>query len=194
MQLQDMGFTAMSGWTDDRVEVLKKLWVEGLSAAQIANRLGGVTRNAVIGKVHRLGRAGRKAPSQPATRVRARVDATPRVVAGTEAPPTTAPATAKPSATTVGKAAFKVEPMKSRTPRAPRQGLVDVHGLGTHMCKWPIGDPTDQDFGFCGARCEPGAVYCTEHAAVAYTAPLSARRDREADRVAAQLRQAQRRA
>ena len=42
-------------WTDDRVEVLKKLWAEGLSASQIAARLGGVTRNAVIGKVHRLG-------------------------------------------------------------------------------------------------------------------------------------------
>ena len=42
-------------WTDDRVELLKKLWAEGLSASQIANRLGGVTRNAVIGKVHRLG-------------------------------------------------------------------------------------------------------------------------------------------
>ncbi|KAB2849212.1 MAG: GcrA cell cycle regulator, partial [Hyphomicrobiaceae bacterium] len=42
-------------WTDDRVEVLKKLWAEGLSASQIASRLGSVTRNAVIGKVHRLG-------------------------------------------------------------------------------------------------------------------------------------------
>ena len=46
-------------WTDDRVEMLKKLWGEGLSASQIAGRLGGVTRNAVIGKVHRLGLSGR---------------------------------------------------------------------------------------------------------------------------------------
>ena len=42
-------------WTDDRVEVLKKMWGEGKSASQIAKELGGVTRNAVIGKVHRLG-------------------------------------------------------------------------------------------------------------------------------------------
>ena len=47
------------GWTDERVETLKKLWTEGLSASQIAKQLGGVTRNAVIGKVHRLGLAGR---------------------------------------------------------------------------------------------------------------------------------------
>src|SRR3569832_30117 len=54
------------GWTDERVELLKKLWQEGLSASQIAKQLGGVTRNAVIGKVHRLGLSGRAAPSKPA--------------------------------------------------------------------------------------------------------------------------------
>ena len=55
-------------WTEDRVELLKKLWADGLSASQIAKRLGGVTRNAVIGKVHRLGLSGRAAPSRPARR------------------------------------------------------------------------------------------------------------------------------
>ncbi|HEY9235306.1 MAG TPA: GcrA family cell cycle regulator, partial [Phenylobacterium sp.] len=54
------------GWTDERVESLKKLWQDGLSASQIAKQLGGVTRNAVIGKVHRLGLSGRAAPSKPA--------------------------------------------------------------------------------------------------------------------------------
>ncbi len=54
-----------NGWTDDRVTLLKKLWTDGLSASQIAKQLGGVTRNAVIGKVHRLGLAGRAAPSRP---------------------------------------------------------------------------------------------------------------------------------
>ena len=53
------------GWTDERVELLKKLWLEGLAASQIAKQLGGVTRNAVIGKVHRLGLSGRATPSQP---------------------------------------------------------------------------------------------------------------------------------
>ena len=54
------------GWTEDRVEVLKKLWLDGFSASQIAKQLGGgLTRNAVIGKVHRLGLSGRASPSQP---------------------------------------------------------------------------------------------------------------------------------
>src|SRR5579872_6738633 len=57
------------GWTDERVELLKKLWQDGLSASQIAKQLGGVTRNAVIGKVHRLGLSGRAAPSKPARTV-----------------------------------------------------------------------------------------------------------------------------
>src|SRR6187402_824779 len=59
------GRVRVMSWTDERVETLKKLWQEGLSASQIAKQLGGVTRNAVIGKVHRLGLSGRAAPSQP---------------------------------------------------------------------------------------------------------------------------------
>ena len=55
-------------WTDERVETLKKLWTEGLSASQIAQKLGGVTRNAVIGKVHRLGLSGRATPSRTRSR------------------------------------------------------------------------------------------------------------------------------
>ena len=46
-------------WTDERVETLKRMWAEGQSASQIAKELGGVTRNAVIGKVHRLGLSNR---------------------------------------------------------------------------------------------------------------------------------------
>ena len=49
------------GWSEDRVERLKALWADGLSASQVAKQLGGVTRNAVIGKVHRLGLSGRVA-------------------------------------------------------------------------------------------------------------------------------------
>jgi GcrA cell cycle regulator len=58
-------------WTDERVETLKRLWTDGLSASQIAAELGGITRNAVIGKVHRLGLSGRaKSPSSAAPRAR----------------------------------------------------------------------------------------------------------------------------
>src|SRR5436190_425337 len=59
------------GWTEERVELLKKLWLEGLSASQIAGVLGeGVTRNAVIGKVHRLKLSGRAKPASSAPRAR----------------------------------------------------------------------------------------------------------------------------
>lgn len=67
------------GWTEERVELLKKLWLEGLSASQIAGVLGeGVTRNAVIGKVHRLKLSGRAKPASAAPRVRATPRPTPR--------------------------------------------------------------------------------------------------------------------
>src|SRR5438874_4887521 len=63
--------TLTMSWTDERVELLKKLWADGLSASQIAAELGGITRNAVIGKVHRLGLAGRaKSPSSSSPRPR----------------------------------------------------------------------------------------------------------------------------
>ncbi len=82
-----------AGWTDDRVGALKKLWLEGQSASQIAKQLGGgVTRNAVIGKVHRLGLSGRAAPSQPARTVAATFRTTrPRPAAAAPAPAPTQP-------------------------------------------------------------------------------------------------------
>ena len=68
-------------WSDDRVEQLKKLWEAGLSASQIAAELGNVTRNAVIGKVHRLGLSGRaKSPSSAAGTGRS--EPIPRAAAG----------------------------------------------------------------------------------------------------------------
>ncbi|MGB3689175.1 MAG: GcrA family cell cycle regulator [Jannaschia helgolandensis] len=73
-------------WTDDRVETLKRMWGEGASASQIAKELGGVTRNAVIGKVHRLGLSNRNADeAKPASQ--------------TPAKPAPAPKTAKPDPT-----------------------------------------------------------------------------------------------
>ena len=83
-----------AGWTEDRVGALKKLWLEGQSASQIAKQLGGgVTRNAVIGKVHRLGLSGRAAPSQPARTATAFRTARPRPAA-----PSQGQAAAQPSA------------------------------------------------------------------------------------------------
>ena len=146
------------GWTEDRVGALKKLWLEGQSASQIAKQLGGgVTRNAVIGKVHRLGLSGRAAPSQPA-RATFR-PSRPRPAA----PPTQAPSVPR-----------RIEAAQPR-PAAPSvpapmpdlPGTATVMTLGAHMCKWPIGDPSSNEFSFCGRRSSEG-VYCVEHARVAY--------------------------
>jgi GcrA cell cycle regulator len=148
-----------AGWTEDRVGALTKLWLEGQSASQIAKQLGGgVTRNAVIGKVHRLGLSGRAAPSQPA-----------RATFRPSRPRPAAPPTQAPSAPRRIEA-VQPRPVATASVPAPMPdlpGTATVMTLGAHMCKWPIGDPSSTEFSFCGRRASEG-VYCLEHARVAY--------------------------
>ena len=146
----------VGGWTDDRVASLKKLWLEGLSASQIAKQLGEVTRNAVIGKVHRLGLSGRATPAAPARPVfKAPRPARP-VMAAPHAPRRLEPATTH-------TAPVNPVPMVREEP-----GSATVLTLGAHMCKWPIGDPATDGFTFCGRRTGEDGPYCNEHARVAY--------------------------
>ena len=80
-------------WTDERVELLKKMWGEGQSASQIAKELGGVTRNAVIGKVHRLGLSNRTTgSSKPAATAEPKEKPAPKAAAKPKAQPKTEPA------------------------------------------------------------------------------------------------------
>jgi len=147
-----------AGWTEDRVGALKKLWLEGQSASQIAKQLGGgVTRNAVIGKVHRLGLSGRAAPSQPARTTFRAARPRPAAPAQPSAPRRIETAQLRPN--------VPVPPTPERPPEMP--GTATVMTLGAHMCKWPIGDPSSREFSFCGRRASEG-VYCIEHARVAY--------------------------
>ncbi|MHA6287326.1 GcrA family cell cycle regulator [Maricaulis sp. CAU 1757] len=162
-------------WTDERVEELKKLWSDGLSASQIAKQLGGVTRNAVIGKVHRLGLSGRATPSRPARRTvkpsRPRTTATPVASAPSvsrQAPAAPAPSTPAP-----------VEPAV-----LPSGDLATVLTLRDSMCKWPIGDPAQASFRFCGHKTESGQAYCHAHSDMAYQ-PSQKRRRRTSDAAAA---------
>src|SRR5579864_5023627 len=69
-------------WSEERIEALTKLWREGLSASQVARQLGGISRSAVIGKVHRLGIAGREAPSRPNVLVGRPASSRPRASSG----------------------------------------------------------------------------------------------------------------
>lgn len=150
-------------WTDERVSTLKKLWLDGLSASQIAKQLGGVTRNAVIGKVHRLGLSGRAAPSQPARPAfKAPRPARPAAQAMPSAPRRVTPVEA-PSSVPVAAAPAPLPAFRHEEP-----GSATVLTLGAHMCKWPIGDPSSEGFTFCGRRSSEGAPYCVEHARVAY--------------------------
>ena len=147
------------GWTEERVEILKKLWLDGLSASQIAKQLGGVTRNAVIGKVHRLGLSGRAAPSQPARPV-------------FKAPRPARPAAPAPAPRRLVAEALAPMPAPRPISYVEEPGSATVLTLGAHMCKWPIGDPSTDGFTFCGRRNGGDGPYCVEHARVAYQAPM----------------------
>jgi GcrA cell cycle regulator len=138
-------------WTEERVETLKTLWSDGLSASQIAGQLGGVTRNAVIGKVHRLGLSGRAAPAKP--------KAVEAPVNDPQEPKRREAASVDMDPATWGGA-----------------GRLTVSTIGQNQCKWPIGDPASEDFHFCGQGASAGKPYCAYHSQVAFQP--NTRRDR----------------
>src|SRR5258707_6163625 len=158
-------------WTDERVETLKKLWTDGLSASQIAAELGGITRNAVIGKVHRLGMSGRaKSPSAAARRRRR------------PGPHSQMLRVSRPSmrGTTALAHAYELEAeaepelIDNVIPLGQRRTLLE---LTEETCRWPIGDPGSADFFFCGGQSITSLPYCAYHSRVAYQ-PANVRRDR----------------
>jgi GcrA cell cycle regulator len=160
-------------WTDERVESLKKMWGEGLSASQIAAELGGITRNAVIGKVHRLGLSGRaKSPSASAA-------ARPRKARA----PTHLMRVSRPAirGNTALAHAYDFEPepepelVDNVIPLGQRRTILE---LTEDTCRWPIGDPGSTEFFFCGGQAGTGAPYCSYHSRVAYQPAGDRRRDR----------------
>src|ERR1700689_1283902 len=156
-------------WTDERVEQLKKLWEGGLSASQIAAELGNVTRNAVIGKVHRLGLSGRaKSPSAAAPRQR---NARPAQHMMRVSRPASRGNTALAHAFEV-----EMEPdpiaYDNVVPMSQRLSLLELSGP---PCHWPIGDPSSAEFFFCGGKALVSLPYCAHHSRIAYQ-PASDRR------------------
>ena len=159
-------------WTDERVELLKKLWADGLSASRIAAELGGVSRNSVIGKVHRLGLSGRaksasaSVPRQRKPRVHhqhmMRI-ARPGVRGNTALAPMP-----------VYEADLEPEPqvIENIIPIGQRCTILE---LTESTCRWPIGDPSAADFFFCGGKTVEGLPYCGYHSRIAYQ-PVSERR------------------
>lgn len=160
--------TVMS-WTDDRVEQLKKLWESGLSASQIAAELGNITRNAVIGKVHRLGLSGRaKSPSSAAPRQR-------KVRPAQNMMRISRPMS---RGNTALAHVFEVEAepdpiaFDNVVPMSQRRTLLE---LTEDTCHWPIGDPSSTEFFFCGGKSLASLPYCAHHSRIAYQ-PASDRR------------------
>ena len=169
-------------WTDERVELLRQLWLDGKSASQISAQLGhGLTRNAVIGKVHRLGLAGRaKAPGSAAAPPRAA--STPRIASR--------PAASAPRPTVRGATALALaaEPALDARPVfreedvvIPMSLRVTIVDLKEAMCRWPLGDPTSAEFRYCGSPASSGP-YCVHHGKLAYQPVQDRRRERERER------------
>lgn len=188
-------------WTDEKVEELKRLWFEGITTGEIGRRLN-MSKNSVVGKVHRLGLSGRPSP------IKKRDDEDPDFF--DDIPMEEAP---KPSKTNKVKASSDekketkvsspkekkvsqpkvsshptkekiltvedeeendiklVQAIEEEHKEAPAKDFVRLTDLDNHTCRWPIGDPKDENFHFCGKKVRSGQTYCEEHAVIAYVKP-----------------------
>jgi GcrA cell cycle regulator len=136
-------------WNEERTATLRKLWLEGMSASQVARQLGGISRSAVIGKVHRLGITVRdvSARQRSAARTASRPQPRARVVRETAPAP---------------RPALRLVEIAEMAPTS------SILGLSTHSCRWPIGNPDSHDFGFCGREKTARGSYCDDHARGAF--------------------------
>ena len=154
-------------WTDDQIERLKQLWAEGLSASQIAAELGGgISRSAVLGKVHRLG-LGRNETKLPTPSRARQPTQSPAPLSTAELPSQVNPSPA-PMMATRPPTALPAELPRREEVIAPRSEGVTIMELREAMCRFPLGDPSTPEFRFCGARADTGVPYCAHHAQVAY--------------------------
>ena len=157
-----------STWTDAKVDLLKQLWADGLSAGRISARIPGTTRSSVIGKLWRLGLggSGKLNPHAPGPRRRPVRKPNPR-------PPMVY---GNPALRNLYVLHPERQPFQELDiPMAERRSIQTLEEVD---CRWPIGDPQHPDFHFCGKRKLPGLPYCSHHAVVAFEPPV-ARRPRE---------------
>lgn len=187
-------------WTDEMVEELKRLWAEGVTTGEIGRRLN-ISKNSIVGKVHRLGLSGRPSPikkksdsdtPKPATsKPTAKKAVSTKTAKPVKEQPKEAIATkptVKPQPTTEPKSVAKPAPQKiqiendeedialAKSMALPvqeksKKEFFSLTDLDNHTCRWPIGDPKDENFHFCGKKVRLGQTYCEEHAAIAYVKP-----------------------
>jgi GcrA cell cycle regulator len=146
-------------WTETTIARLRALWSEGLPTAEIGRRLG-LTKNAVVGKAHRLDLPARRSPIRPGEPSKRRAPRPPVPRLADLVPIASVPSPAPSSRSGTG-ATLPV------TCTAPRIAPV----LGDHPCRRPIGDPGTKSFRFCGERAVKGKPYCEAHRKLAYTQP-----------------------
>ncbi len=156
-------------WTTEAIERLKALWAEGHSTAEIGRRMG-ISKNAVVGKAHRLNLSARPSPI--------RRDATPRPAPVPRAPrPVPAPMQRLVQPPVIRQAPQPAPPPQVVAPPVVRSFPVARPRTGSRSCCWPIGEPGTTGFRFCGGEPMAGKPYCTEHAALAYVKPRDRRED-----------------
>lgn len=160
----------MAEWTEERIKQLKDLWAEGHSATRIAGLMSGLTRNAVLGKVHRLGLSNRR------TKVSLLGVATGDAAVVSQSPtrrrrPQLTPGVPRPKLKVI------VNPEPTPPARddtaiweaAPGEKPVPLPEVEADMCRWPLGDPREKNFGFCGCPKAPGTSFCAHHKQLAFS-------------------------
>ena len=166
-------------WTDEMVDQLREMWKQGLTTGEIGRRLG-VSKNSIVGKVHRLGLSGRPSPikkkdsPEPQDAPKAKEEtAAPQAKTKAEKKPATPKAEkvekkVEKSPEKPAEEALLIEEKSSLSPAHHHNGKTSLTDLDNHTCRWPIGDPKDENFHFCGKKVRIGQTYCDEHAAIAY--------------------------
>lgn len=194
-------------WSDERVAILRKMWLNGSSASEIAKELGNITRNAVIGKVHRLGLSNRETNSLKVNSDNAKIVKSvkrgrpPKLDKGQKK--RGRPSKSKDSKEISGskkgfdKSVSRLSGTKQSDDHGPEvisdlseetlknllkveleSKKVSLMELTERTCKWPIGDPATDKFWFCGHESEPGKPYCKTHISIAFQ-PIAQRRSRK---------------
>ncbi|SFK25708.1 GcrA family cell cycle regulator [Falsiroseomonas stagni] len=161
-------------WSAEAIERLRALWAEGHSTAEIGRRMG-VSKNAVVGKAHRLNLPARPSP------IRREAVAEKPAAAPVRAARPASPAprsTLSPSPAPVAAVPAPAPVAAMTAPAAPTAVVRAFPRLGSaRTCCWPIGEPGTPDFRFCTAEATSGKPYCTQHAAVAYVKARDRRED-----------------
>jgi len=154
-------------WTEEAIATLRQLWAEGHSTAEIGRRMG-ISKNAVVGKAHRLNLPARPSP------IRRPAGQAPAARAPRLAP---RPGLPRPLPILPVVRAAAADRQEHRPAQITPQARTAPLRVGHATCCWPIGEPGKPGFRFCGAPAMPGKPYCEEHAAIAYVRPKPERRE-----------------